>query len=57
MNRRRRFNTSPAAFQAFLAGGMNADQLGSELKRHAPAGVTEGSLFVAEDFERFPILK
>jgi U32 family peptidase len=46
-----------AAFQAFLSGRINAGQLGNELKRYAPAGVTEGSLFVAEDFERFPILQ
>lgn len=46
-----------AAFQAFLAGRINSGQLGSELKRHAPAGVTEGSLFVPQDFERFPILQ
>jgi len=46
-----------AAFQAFLADRINASQLGGELKRHAPAGVTEGSLYVAEDFERFPILQ
>jgi U32 family peptidase len=46
-----------AAFQAFLSRRINADQLGNELKRYAPAGVTEGSLFVAEDFERFPILQ
>ncbi len=46
-----------AAFQAFLAGRSTAVQLGSELKRWAPAGVTEGSLFVAADFERFPILQ
>lgn len=46
-----------AAFQAFLVGRINAGQLGNELKRCAPAGVTEGSLFVAEDFERFPILQ
>jgi putative protease len=46
-----------AAFQAFLAGRINAGQLGAALKREAPAGVTEGSLFVAEDFERFPILQ
>jgi putative protease len=46
-----------AAFQAFLAGRIHAGQLGSELKRYAPEGVTEGSLFVAEDFERFPILQ
>jgi putative protease len=46
-----------AAFQAFLAGRINAGQLGTELKRYAPAGVTEGSLFVPQDFERFPILQ
>jgi putative protease len=46
-----------AAFQSFLAGEINAHRLSSELKRHAPAGVTEGSLFVAENFERFPILQ
>ena len=46
-----------AAFQAFLADRINSHQLSTELKRHAPAGVTEGSLFVAEDFERFPILQ
>ena len=34
-----------------------ARQLASELKRCAPAGVTEGSLFVSQDFERFPILQ
>jgi len=46
-----------AVFQAFLAGKITSGQLGAELKRYAPAGVTEGSLFVAEDFERFPILQ
>lgn len=46
-----------AAFRAFLAGKINSNQLGADLKRYAPAGVTEGSLFVAEDFELFPILQ
>jgi U32 family peptidase len=46
-----------AVFQEFLSGRVNSGQLGSELKRHAPAGVTEGSLFVPQDFERFPILQ
>jgi U32 family peptidase len=46
-----------AAFQAFLAGKITSGQLASEMKRCAPAGVTEGSLFVAEDFELFPILQ
>jgi U32 family peptidase len=46
-----------AAFQQFLAGRIDARQLSGELKRCAPAGVTEGSLFVPPDFERFPILQ
>jgi U32 family peptidase len=46
-----------ATFQAFLARKITSGQLGAELKRYAPAGVTEGSLFVAEDFELFPILQ
>jgi putative protease len=46
-----------AAFQAFLAARIDATRLGNELKRYAPAGVTEGSLFVPRDFERFPILQ
>jgi putative protease len=45
------------AFQAFLADKICSPQLGEELKRLAPAGVTEGSLFIAQDFERFPILQ
>jgi putative protease len=46
-----------AAFQDFFDGRINAGQLGSELRRYAPAGVTEGSLFVPQGFERFPILQ
>ena len=46
-----------SVFQAFLTGRMNAGQLASELRRIAPAGVTEGSLFVPQDFESFPILQ
>jgi U32 family peptidase len=46
-----------AAFQAFLGGRINSALLASDLRRHAPAGVTEGSLFVPQDFERFPILQ
>ena len=44
-------------FQAFLEGRINGAQLGRELKRHASAGVTEGSLFVPDNFEVFPILQ
>ena len=46
-----------AGFQAFLTGRINGAQLARELKRHASAGVTEGSLFVPDNFERFPILQ
>ncbi len=46
-----------SAFQAFFAARMDAAKLGSELRRYAPAGVTEGSLFVPQNFERFPILQ
>jgi putative protease len=46
-----------SAFQAYLAGRTHAGQLAAELKRYAPAGVTEGSLLVPPDFERFPILQ
>jgi putative protease len=46
-----------AVFQAFLTGRINAGVLGNELKGYAPAGVTEGSLFVAQDVECFPILQ
>lgn len=46
-----------ASFQAFLAGAITSGQLGTELRRYAPAGVTEGSLYIAEDFELFPILQ
>jgi len=45
-----------AAFQAYLSKQINADELHNELGRLAPEGVTEGSLFVAPDFDRFPIL-
>jgi putative protease len=46
-----------AAFQDYLDGRKSAGQLASELKRFAPEGVTEGSLFVPAGFERFPILQ
>ncbi len=45
------------AFQAALAGDFDAARLGNELKRIAPAGVTEGSLFVPADYQLFPILQ
>ncbi len=46
-----------AAFRAYFSNRISAPELGGELKRIAPAGVTEGSLFVAPGFDRFPILQ
>jgi hypothetical protein len=44
-------------FRAYLSNRAGAAELRDELKRIAPAGVTEGSLFVAPGFDRFPILQ
>ncbi len=46
-----------AAFQDHLAGQISAAELHSRLNRVVPAGLTEGSLFVAPGFDRFPILQ
>ncbi len=46
-----------AVFRAYLSNRASAAELGGELLRIAPAGVTEGSLFVAPGFDRFPILQ
>jgi U32 family peptidase len=46
-----------AAFRSYLSGRSGAKQLHGELSRLAPEGTTEGSLFVPEGFDRFPILQ
>jgi U32 family peptidase len=46
-----------AAFRDYLAKRSSAAELHRRLQRIAPAGVTEGSLFVAPGFDRFPILQ
>ena len=46
-----------AVFQEYLANRLNSAELHGDLRRFAPAGVTEGSLFVAPGFDRFPILQ
>ena len=46
-----------AVFQDYLARQISAAQLHSRLDRAAPAGLTEGSLFVAPGFDRLPILQ
>ena len=45
------------AFQAYLSNRINAAELHHELARSAPAGLTEGSLFVAPGFDHLPILQ
>jgi len=45
------------AFQALLAGDISGAELGALLRRIAPEGTTEGSLFVPKDYLVFPILQ
>jgi len=45
------------AFQALLEGKISGPELGASLRRIAPAGTTEGSLFVPKDYLVFPILQ
>jgi putative protease len=44
-------------FAAALAGDVTAQQLSSELKKFAPQGTTEGSLFIPADYLKLPILR
>ncbi|HHY58144.1 MAG TPA: U32 family peptidase [Chloroflexi bacterium] len=44
------------AFQAALAGKLNAAELRQQLQRVAPQGVTEGSLFTPPNFMEIPLL-
>ena len=44
-------------FDAVLAGRMTPEKLGVTLKKLAPQGTTEGSLFVASDYLKLPILQ
>jgi putative protease len=43
------------AFASALAGGITPQQLANELKKVAPQGTTEGSLFVPSDYLKLPI--
>jgi U32 family peptidase len=45
------------AFASALAGSITSQQLTSELKKVAPQGTTEGSLFVPADYLKLPILQ
>ena len=44
------------AFEDALAGFLNAQELAARLKKVAPCGITEGSLFVPEGYLTLPVL-
>jgi putative protease len=50
-------NRVSAAFRRLFNGEISAMQLNAELRRIAPTGVTEGSLFVPKDYLTLPILQ
>jgi putative protease len=45
------------AFESTLNGSFTPQKLGAELKRIAPQGTTEGSLFIPKDYLQLPILQ
>jgi putative protease len=45
------------AFDLTLNGSMTTEKLGAELRKCAPQGTTEGSLFVSNDYLKLPILQ
>ncbi len=45
-----------AAFQDYFAGRIIANELDRRLKKIAPQGITEGSLFVPEDYLKVPVM-
>jgi putative protease len=45
------------AFQGLFRGEIAGAELGARLRRIAPEGTTEGSLFVPKDYLVFPILQ
>ncbi|HXA51934.1 MAG TPA: DUF3656 domain-containing protein, partial [Candidatus Acidoferrum sp.] len=45
------------AFEAALAGRLNAAELARELRKHTPQGVTQGSLFIPESYLTLPVLQ
>ena len=49
--------TVARAFASALEGRITAQQLTNELKKIAPQGTTEGSLFVPADYLKLPILQ
>ena len=45
------------AFESALAGRANTRELSAQLRRMAPQGITEGSLFVSADYLKLPVLQ
>ena len=45
------------AYQLLFRGDITGHELGHRLRRIAPEGTTEGSLFVPKDYLTFPILQ
>lgn len=45
------------AFEAVLAGRATSHELSAQLRRAAPQGITEGSLFVSADYLKLPVLQ
>jgi putative protease len=45
------------AFEEALHGRMTFGELADHLRRKAPAGTTEGSLFIAKNYSSLPVLQ
>jgi putative protease len=45
------------AFEAALAGRLTGSELGRELRKHSPEGITQGSLTISENYLSLPILQ
>jgi putative protease len=45
------------AFESVLAGRTSNQELSAQLRRAAPQGITEGSLFVSADYLKLPVLQ
>jgi putative protease len=45
------------AFETVLAGRATSHELSAQLRRAAPQGITEGSLFVSADYLKLPVLQ
>ena len=46
-----------AAFRRAFDGELSGAQLNAELRKIAPSGVTEGSLYVPADYLKLPVLQ